>query len=1291
MKQRINFLLRFFTGFLLMLITLRLSGQDNPTATWVAVEQDYQQGQIVTDPFPLGNYVQCQLGRGFGTTEPAYYSSSLAVRLYAKNTLTFNVLDGASIRKIEMTCKKNGGKSYLEMASVTPIEGELVDPIPSTSDEVVVTTWTGMNTKGLVFTMGNAGQRCLSQIVVTYTTPSDTYYQVTYNANGGVGEDLVYSYAYNSNVRVIASPYDRDEYVFGQWNTEVDGTGTDYYPGDQFAVTDNVKLYAQWITSSNLFVDVFNPNSVNEAIGDAVDYNEWEISLPDIEQPRVTYKGKTSKNVNYIQMNSTISGASSYSGIVTTCANNLKAKKLKLKWHSMTDSDRILEVYGKNTPYSGTPDLYGETQGTLLASIVKGQNSTAELVIEDLGSYSYLGFRSNSGALYLSEIRIIWETLDTTVPVILFEPSTLDLGNVVVNQPMSTSFTVSQANLTDNVALSASSGTLSINGTAVTEIPVGAVPTTVTWTYTPTVIGSFEAQVTATSGNTSSNLGINANVLPTSAQTLHQSKENFVVNNIASACINLADVEVVGQSGSYLYLQDAQSGVLVFGSGAPSLHTGDKFVSGYLQGTYENYHGIIEIKNFQFINVETTTVEHLTSVSATVDEILTNPSAYDARYVELSDVTIDNWSLSGNQGVLPLHDKFQTEYATKTAPETTDLFTVKGLLNGFYSNNTTKYQIDPVALTDISTTVKAGMPSISPRGTETTPSTATTVLIGPATNTVAYYRFGDSEDSIRVGFWTYINLFEQNTVLKVYGTRDFYTNSDELVSYYTMPTNTYSVKFSINGVIDESDNVLLTGLLDASQTPSVTCLGDFSFVGWSLSEDSTETIALPYTVTDNITLYAVYVKGEEFYYQKVNDMSEILNGEYVILAECNIDKFALKNCATTRSPAAYSVNSLGISISGDGILQGEDMSELTWTFRGTGADMTITSTANPSNHLYIISNSSTGVRVGQTSESTSWSIAEDLTLTEQFNMKCNGRYLLVYNEQDWRSYLDMNSANSYPRLQLFKKHAVISDQASRFTRVFWDETATADMVLRGPSIIPSGYYLNMGEYNLTCETASHFIIEDDARFKVSYNNTGIMATVQKNISGYVMDTAHIGWHLLSSPMSMSASADNRVEGLMVGDYDLYAFDQTKGLEWRNEESVGINVVFADQGSLLYANKQDVQITFIGELTATVIPRDLVYVYDVYMSGWNLIGNPYTNEGYLNIEYTGEGECEPITSYIILRDVSENGKKFTKMITVPLDTPIAPMEGVMIQAPGPGYKYWIVNSRDDASIKKPNEE
>lgn len=1283
MKQGIV-LARFLACFTFLVLTSRLVGQDCSTATWMAMEQGFQQGQVITDLFLVGDYVQCQLSKASGSSAPAYYPSSLAVRMYANNKITFSPIDGASIRSVEMTCKRNGGKSYLEIESVSPAQdGEFVDPIPTSSEDVVVAIWTGLNTKGLTFNMKNAGQRCLMQITVTYTSPTNTYYQVTYTANGGVGDDMTFSYAYNDVALVIANPFDRDEYVFVNWNTAADGSGEEYHPANSITITDNVTLYAQWSTSPNLVVEVLNPAVVNEAIGNVDDYTDWVIKSPDPEQPRVIYSGKSAKNDNYIQMNSTISGMSSYSGIVTTQVNNLKAKKIKLRWHDVTDIDRTLEVYGKNTPYSGTIDLYGETQGTLLATIEKGYGNTAELNVEDLGTYSYLGFRSTSGAIYLSEIRIIWETLDTSLPFILIEPSSINLGNVVVNQPVSANFTVSQANLTNMLKMAVTKGELSINGVPATEIDIDAEPTMVTWTYIPSGEDGFDVQVVASSDSVSSSVNIIAKVLPADAQTLHESKANFVGNNVVSACINLEDVEVVGQSGSYLYLQDAEAGLLVYGSGAPSFSVGDKFVSGYLQGTYENYHGIIEVKDFQFVNV-TTTEGELTCVAATVDDILNNPSEYDARYVQLSNVSINNWTLAGTNGTLAFHDRFQSGYATKTAPESTDLFTVKGVLNGYYSNNVTRYQIDPINLADISTIAKAGSPSISPRGTETDPSTATTVLLGPTPNTTVHYSINNGP-IISFTSFTYVNLFDSITVLKAYGTRDFYAPSDVVMSYYMLPANTFTVRFSINGIIDEGDNVLVAVPLDETQTPSVTCYGDYSFVGWSLSEDSTEVIEWPYTVTGNITLYAVYVKGVDFCYKKVNDISDFVDGEYVIMAEGSSDRFVIKNVASTHSPTAYGISSLGITISNEGTLEGDDLSELTWTFRGTSSDMTITSTANPTNYLYILSGSSTGVRVGYTSDSTSWAINEDLTLAEQFNMKSNDRYMVVYNEQDWRSYLTTSNANSYSRLQFFKKQALVTGDAQRFTRVFWNVTATSDIVLSGPSIIPSGYFLDMADYSLTSVNADHFIIEDNASLRVAYNNKGIMAKVLKHIDGYAVDTARIGWHLLSSPVGRFSTATQLVPGLMEGEYDLYAFNPTNELEWQNEEAVSV-VVFGEQGGVLYANKNDVEIIFEGELTSAVTHNALLYLPDSVHSGWNLIGNPYTCEGYLNIEYTGEGEETPITTYYRLKDVSENGKKFTKMIPFSLDTPIAPMEGVLVEVPGPGYKYWFVNSNSTALNK-----
>lgn len=1279
MKKRI--VLLSLVAFIMQLSTLPLMAQSRDEAAWVASEQGFPNAHQVINEFTIGDYVKCQFAKGSGSAVPVYYVNDAAVRVYAKNTMTFSPQDGASIQRIVLTCKKRANNTaYLMVASVT--EGTLEDPVSTSSTDIVQTVWTGDNTKGLTFTMKASGQRCIMKIDITYTSPSGTFYTVTYTANEGVGDDVVYSYSYDSPATVIESPFDRDEFVFSHWNTAANNSGTSYQPGDVFNVTDNITLYAQWTTSIILSVDVLNPTIVNAAIGDTTGYNNWELSFPNTGQPRVTYKGKSLKDNNYIQMNSSISGTSSYSGIVTTHTSNLKAKKVKVTWHGATDAGRTLDIYGRNTPYSGTTDLYGDTQGTLLGSIVNG-TASAELDIESLGTYSYIGIRSQSGAVYLSEIRIIWKTLDATAPIVLIEPATVDLGNVVVDHSLSVDFTVSQANLTEALTLTATVGELSIDGEPVSTIPAGPDPTVVTWSYTPAVPNTdMSAQIGAVSGSATSTLTITAKVLPAEAQTLRDSKAAFVDHGITSACINLRNVEVIGQSGYYLYLQDAEAGLLVYGAGAPSFVSGDKFWSGYLMGTYENYNGIIEIKNFQFVD-PATTHGALTAVTATVDEILDNLNKYDSRYVQLSDVNISNWTVAGTNGSLPFHDRFQTGYATKTAPAATDAFTVKGLFNGYYSNNTLSYQIDPVALTDISTTAPAGAPAFYPNAQQTSPSTATSVQIRPAANTVAYYRINDGAP-IAVSTWTYINLTDPTTVLKAYGTRDFYVNSDEVVSYYQLPANSFTVSFSINGVVNPANNVVVSGELQAEQTPSVTALGDFAFAGWSLSENSTETITLPYPISDNTTLYAVYLKGQQFVYKKVNNVSDFVDGEYVILAEGGSDKFAIKNGRTTGSPIAYGISNLGITVSSESTLEGGDLSELTWNFSGTSANMTITSTADPTNYLYIISNSSTtGVRVGHTNENTSWTITEDLAVTEQFNMQCNGRYLVVYNDQDWRSYANTGNANSYHCLFLFRKQAVIDDSAPRYTRVFWNETATRDISLDGPSVVPSGYYLDMNDKTMDNDNVAHLLIENNADLKLTYDNARVvMATVKKDIVGYVYDTVRTGWHLLSSPVGALSTDEDRVpEGLLTGDYDLYAFDQTKPEEWQNNENEDPNVVvsFGDQGGVLYANKANTTIIFKGALTVRPSQPDLVYDADARLCGWNLIGNPYTCPGYLNIQYSGEGEATAITDYYKLQDVSENGKKFSKLIATSIDTPVSSMEGVFVQALAAGYKYQFVNS------------
>lgn len=112
------------------------------------------------------------------------------------------------------------------------------------------------------------------------------------------------------------------------------------------------------------------------------------------------YAGQSAGGNSSIQLRS----SNSNSGIVTTESGG-KAVKVTVVWNSNTSSGRTLDIYGKTSAYSQATDLYNSSkQGTKLGSIKYG--TSTELTIS--GDYTYIGMRSNSGAMYLTSISIEW-------------------------------------------------------------------------------------------------------------------------------------------------------------------------------------------------------------------------------------------------------------------------------------------------------------------------------------------------------------------------------------------------------------------------------------------------------------------------------------------------------------------------------------------------------------------------------------------------------------------------------------------------------------------------------------------------------------------------------------------------------------------------------------------------------------------------------------------------------------------------------------------------------------------
>ena len=125
---------------------------------------------------------------------------------------------------------------------------------------------------------------------------------------------------------------------------------------------------------------------------------------------------------------------------------------------------------------------------------------------------------------------------------------------------------------------------------------------------------------------------------------------------------------------------------------------------------------------------------------------------------------------------------------------------------------------------------------------------------------------------------------------------------------------------------------------------------------------------------------------------------------------------------------------------------------------------------------------------------------------------------------------------------------------------------------------------------------------------------------QLSITGYGEGAGN--WYLVASPVSTTPVA----AGMITDDgtdpenlsYDLYSFDQAQDLEWRNYRDQAFNLVPGT--GYLYANKNDVTLTFAGEAYTGNGQITLNKSGDSDLAGWNLIGNPFATAATLSVPF-----------------------------------------------------------------------
>ena len=188
------------------------------------------------------------------------------------------------------------------------------------------------------------------------------------------------------------------------------------------------------------------------------------------------------------------------------------------------------------------------------------------------------------------------------------------------------------------------------------------------------------------------------------------------------------------------------------------------------------------------------------------------------------------------------------------------------------------------------------------------------------------------------------------------------------------------------------------------------------------------------------------------------------------------------------------------------------------------------------------------------------------------------------------------------------------------------------------------------------------------------NFTNYQPMVDASITGYGSSTDSDHWVFIASPLASSV-LPTAVYGLVadpVENYDLYRFNQSgENGEWQNYKNKDHTEGFVLENGkgYLYANKNDVILTFVGDMNTTA-PKEVKLDYDdkANLSGWNLVGNPFTEAAYIDRSYykmNAEGtDVTPVETY-------EN-------------TPVAAYSGIMVQAKGSGESVTFKKSGSKSS-------
>ena len=464
----------------------------------------------------------------------------------------------------------------------------------------------------------------VSEVTITYTEPGGvqpTTYTVTYNANATGISPVVDTYVEGANVTLRpANTFTYNGHTFNEWNTQANGDGDAYEPGDVIEdIQDNIELYAIWteipadeqwvltnladLTTDDVFVIVGNNGNTF-----AMANNGGTTVAPAAVAVTISGKEITSDVDATIQW--TISGDATDGYIFYPNGSTTT-------WLYCTNSNNGLRVgTGEDNAFVMNSNyLYNSGQGRYVG-IYNSQNWR-----------SYTSINNNiSGQTFAFYKKVTAGAVPPSISannVEIAYNATSGSFNFTVNNPVEGGVTTvgEEVDWISDAAVSGNTVTFTTTANEAGTSREGVI--TLTYTYNRATV---TANVTVTQAG-------NPNATMTIAEVRAQGTGSVVTTGIVTSC--------VGTTG---YIQDNTAAICVYGA---ELTVGDEI---RVSGTLSTYKGLLEITSPEVtVLTNGNTVEPTLKTIAEINaDDITSPNSIQGLYVTIEDATVTAISGSGS-------------------------------------------------------------------------------------------------------------------------------------------------------------------------------------------------------------------------------------------------------------------------------------------------------------------------------------------------------------------------------------------------------------------------------------------------------------------------------------------------------------------------------------------------------------------------------------------------------------------------------------------------------------------